>query len=161
MREWKKIKGFESYQISNYGEVRNEKGAILKPFLAGSGYLQVHLFADGERVKRYIHRLVAEHFLDNPNGYKEVNHKDGNKGNCHSCNLEWCSRSENLNHSCYVLHNHVKPVRCIETGKTFPSIKEASRQTGIHHTSISMCCDGRQKKTHGTHWEFVKEGEAS
>lgn len=158
MKEWKRIKGFEHYQISNEGEVRNEDGKILKPFKTSSGYLQVHLFKDKKRTKKYIHRLVAESFVPNIRKLNEVNHLNGDKTDNCSWNLEWCTRKENLIHSCYTLKNHVKPVKCIETGLVYRSIKEAARATGIHHTSISMCCDGRQKKTHGTHWEFVKEG---
>lgn len=48
---------------------------------------------------KYIHRLVAELFVDNPNGYKEVNHKDGDKTNNHATNLEWCTRSQNNRHA--------------------------------------------------------------
>ena len=158
MKEWKKINGFENYKISNDGEVMNGEGKFLKPFKTNSGYLQIHLFKDGKRHKEYIHRLVAEYFVIRPRSimFNEVNHIDGNKKNNSANNLEWVTRSENLNHSYYVLENRVKAVKCIETGVVYPSIKEASRQTGLNHTSISMCCDGRQKKTHGTHWEFAK-----
>lgn len=159
MKEWKNIKDFEHYQISNEGEVRNESGKILKPFMTNSGYLQVHLFKDKKRTKKYIHRMVAESFVPNIGNLKEVNHLDGNKHNNVADNLQWCTRHENLVHSCYVLNNHVKAVRCIETGVVYPSIMDAERNTGIKHTSISRCCDGRQKKTHGMHWEFVKESD--
>ena len=47
----------------------------------------------------YIHRIIAMCFVDNPNGYKEVNHKDGNKENNCADNLEWCSRSQNNKHA--------------------------------------------------------------
>lgn len=154
MTEWKIIRGFENYQVSSDGEVKNSEGKILKPFKAGSGYLQVHLFKDEKRHKKYVHRLVPEAFLLDKAG-NEVNHIDGDKHNNSVSNLEWCSRKHNLIHSYYVLKNHVKAVKCIETGIEFPSINEAARQTGFNHTSISMCCDGRQKKTHGLHWGYV------
>ena len=160
MKEWKKIYGFECYAISNEGDVMNGKGVVMKPFLSGAGYLQVSLFRNGTRIKKYVHRLVAETFLEKNSYFVEVNHKDGNKTNNRVENLEWCTKKENMNHSYYTLKNRVKPVRCMETGVVYPSIKEAARQTGIHHTSISLCCDGRQKKTHGFRWEFVKEGVA-
>lgn len=155
MKEWKQIKGFEHYEISNYGEVRNCEGKILKASKAGAGYSKVNLWKDGEKKQKYIHRLVAEAFVPKPEKNVEVNHKDGDKNNNAVENLEWCSRSENLMHSCYVLEKHVKKVRCIETGVVYPSIKAAARHTGFHHTAISLCCDGRQKKTHGTHWEYA------
>lgn len=156
MKEWKRISGFEQYMVSSDGEVRNQHGTILKPFVVGHGYFQVSLFKSGQRTKKYIHRLVAEAFCTKDASSDEVNHKDGNKQNNQSCNLEWCTKTENMMHSCYELQNYeVKPVVCVETGVVYPSIKAAARQTGIHHTSISMCCDGRQKKTHGLHWGYA------
>ena len=49
-----------------------------------------------------------------------------------------------------------KPVRCIETGIVYRSLTEAGRQTGAERSSISNCCQGKQKTTAGFHWEFVK-----
>ena len=57
------------------------------------------LHFDGKICKKLIHRLVAEHFLDDWNAAKEVNHKDGNKHNNRSDNLEMCTRQENVMHS--------------------------------------------------------------
>lgn len=155
MKEWKKIKGHERYSISSEGEVMNPQGEIMKPFLAGAGYLQVSLWKDCKRKKFYIHRLVAEAFCENPYGYKEVNHKDGNKENNCIENLEWCTRAENLNHSYYTLQNHVKAVKCVDTGAVYPSIHEAARQTGAPRHGISMCCDGKQKKAGKLHWGYA------
>jgi hypothetical protein len=157
--QWKEIAGFPKYRVSNTGQIQNKNsGVTLNPFTTNSGYFQVHLWNDGKRFKRYIHRLVAEAFVRNTNGKPHVNHIDGNRQNNSSDNLEWCTRSENVNHSCYVLRQNVKAVRCVETGVVYPSIKEAARQTGIYHTSISMCCDGRYQQTHGFHFEYVEGG---
>ena len=108
---WKDIKGYEGlYQVSNLGRVKRtgkyrnqftswESNKDLKLKEGTNIYLYVDLSKDN-KVKRYlVHRLVMEAFIDNPNGYKEVNHKDGNKKNNKVENLEWCTRNENLKHS--------------------------------------------------------------
>lgn len=65
----------------------------------GHGYKQVFICVRNKHYMRYVHRLVAECYLPNPNNYAEVNHKDGDKANNNVDNLEWCTRSENLRHA--------------------------------------------------------------
>jgi hypothetical protein len=65
----------------------------------GRGYQQVFVSVKNKRYMRYIHRLVAECYIPNPDKLPEVNHKDGNKANNTVNNLEWCTRMENLNHA--------------------------------------------------------------
>ena len=99
----------ETYSISNLGNVKTldrngsrgtiVKGHSLKQYKNSSGYYRVSLNITGKRKDYFIHRLVAEYFIDNPNKYEFVNHKDGNKSNNRSDNLEWCSRSENELHA--------------------------------------------------------------
>ncbi|HFI0121397.1 TPA: NUMOD4 motif-containing HNH endonuclease [Streptococcus suis] len=111
---WKDIVGYEgSYQVSNFGNVRKldtvetqkngrrrfRKGRLLTPKKHNMGYLRSELWKNGKMNSFYIHRLVAEAFVDNPNGKPEVNHLDGDKKNNHFENLEWCTRSENECHS--------------------------------------------------------------
>ena len=94
MQEWKKIKGFENYSVSNDGEVRNDRtGRILKPYLSTSGYYQVMM--GRKTVPQYIHRLVAIAFISNPDNKKQVDHIDGNKRNNCISNLRWVTASEN------------------------------------------------------------------
>lgn len=99
---WKRINGYEEYEISNLGRVksfkRDRKGKIMKPKFSGE-YLAVTLCADGQQERKTIHRLVAEHFIPNPSGLPWVNHKDGNKLNNKITNLEWVTPSENNNHA--------------------------------------------------------------
>ena len=59
------------------------------------GYLRATINGRNE----YVHRIVAKCFVPNPNGYLEVNHKDGIKTNNSAQNLEWCTRSENNRHA--------------------------------------------------------------
>lgn len=110
--EWKDLIGYEGlYQISNYGRVksierviiskkakREVKSRIVKPYDHSGGYIDYVLFKDGEKKHIYAHRLVAQHFLQNPNNLPEVNHKDFDKRNNHVLNLEWCTASENITH---------------------------------------------------------------
>lgn len=108
IEEWKIIKGFEDYQISNFGRVKSFKKyhytneRILKPSRdkSGNGYLFVNLCKNGKRKIYCVHRLVLCNFklMDNHLDF-EVNHIDGNKLNNHINNLEWCTQSENEIHA--------------------------------------------------------------
>lgn len=94
---WKEIAGFENYEVSEKGEVRNKKtGLILKPRDNGRGYLRVGLYTNKEKTDKSIHRLVAEAFLDNKEKYPQVNHINEKKDDNRAENLEWCSASYNL-----------------------------------------------------------------
>ena len=72
----------------------------MKPFSnqKGRGYLKVKLIKNGTGKYAYVHRLVALAFIDNPNHYTEVNHKDENPKNNTVENLEWCTRSYNMSY---------------------------------------------------------------
>lgn len=97
---FKDIEGFPLYEVSEYGEIRNKKTKqILKNRENGNGYLRVDLRKDGKSYKRYVHRLVAETFLENFAGFEHVNHKDEIKTNNHVSNLEWVSARYNMQYS--------------------------------------------------------------
>lgn len=94
--EWKTIEEYPKYQVSKLGRVSNIKTErVLKLCVNSSGYKKVVLNGKNE----YVHRLVAETFIPNPNNLPEVNHKDGNKWNNCVDNLEWVSKSENAKHA--------------------------------------------------------------
>lgn len=90
---WKEIQGYKGlYLISNYGIVMDSDGHIIRPGITETGFLQIDLFRDNRSVKAYhIHKLVADHFLSNPNNLPEVRHLDGNKKNNRLDNLEYTS----------------------------------------------------------------------
>ena len=75
------LKGYENiYKISCYGTIRNVKThRILTPKYDKYGYLKVGLTKDGKQKYKFVHRLVAETFIPNPNNYPIVNHINGNK----------------------------------------------------------------------------------
>ena len=78
-----------NYVVYEDGSIENCKGRLLSPVLSTKGYLKVGLTVKGERKFYYVARLVAEEFIPNPNGYKYVGFKDGNKENCSADNLYW------------------------------------------------------------------------
>ncbi len=93
------IEGCEHYSVSEYGVVLNTRtGKVLKPDLTSGGYRRVTLW-NGNYNRVTVHRLVAIHFIENPEQYPIVNHIDGNKLNNHFSNLEWCTVSHNTRHA--------------------------------------------------------------
>lgn len=99
---WVAINGFEGlYEISNFGRVRNRNGEVLKQRIKRTNctcYKTVDLWKDGRYYKKYIHRLVADAFIPNPNNMPFVNHKDEDGTNNFIDNLEWCTREYNVNY---------------------------------------------------------------
>lgn len=87
------------YYVTPSGNVENSSNHRLKKLDNGKGYKMVSLHGKGKRKNFYIHRLVAMCYLDNPNGFPEINHKDGNKSNNDVSNLEWVSKKMNIKHA--------------------------------------------------------------
>ena len=100
---WKDIEGYEGlYEVSNLGRVRslwNGKIKILKPWISGTGYLQITLYKDNRRENIFVHKLVCEGFIPKDSDRNTVNHKNGVKTDNNINNLEWASYSENTKHA--------------------------------------------------------------
>jgi hypothetical protein len=95
---WKPITGYENYEISSWGRVKNSSGLFLK-IQDRKGYKRIILLKKSKHKSFLIHRLVAVNFIPNPKNLLEINHIDGNKQNNNVENLEWVSRYENMKHA--------------------------------------------------------------
>jgi len=175
------IVGFEGYyQISSFGRLKSFKtsqnGIILQNNNSRDDYLRVVLQGIGKsRKTAYIHRLVAEHFIENPSGFNVVNHIDSNKQNNVIDNLEWCTQKHNINHSIQrnpnqlrglFYHNMIirpnKICQLDRSGKLisiFPTAHLASIKTGVCERNILQVAhkEHMRKTAGGFVWRFERE----
>lgn len=166
---WKDIKDYEGlYQVSNFGRIKSLNGYGHKKEIilsqGKSNYYQVILSKNGIKKNRMVHRLVAEAFVSNPNNYKEVNHKDEDKYNNNSNNLEWCDRKYNCNYGTRVERVHKKQRKKInqydKNGnfiKCWSSRKDINSELGIPSSTISGCCLGYLKTAHNYIWKYADD----
>lgn len=161
---WKDIKGYMGlYQVSNFGRVkslhyyRSDRQKVIKQHVVRGGYMAVNLTKDKKQSGKYVHILVAEAFLEKPIGAWVVNHKDGDKANNRSSNLEWCTFQQNILHAAYTLDKmSATPVMCVETGIIYPSMGIAAKATGGNNGDIRQSCiDGHAYR--GTHWVKISK----
>ena len=152
---WSKIKDYPNYEVSSLGRVMNVKtGRILKPGIhKPNNYLIVRLCNDKGIKSFFVHRLVAEAFILNPENLKTVDHIDSNKLNNNVDNLQWLSLADNVRKA-----NNKRVNQYTRNGDyiaTYASILEASRQTGINQGIISACCNGKFMKGSNYIWQFI------
>lgn len=178
---WKDIIGYEdSYQVSNMGRYRSKdryravcggsqrliKGKILKPIVCANGYLEASIYNNQKRNVILLHRLVAIHFIPNPYGLPEVNHKDENIANCSADNLEWCTSKYNANYGTRNERCHANNPQKIAVNqydmngnyiKTYESISDAGRAVGVDYSAIIRVCKGKQQHSMGYKWKYAEE----
>lgn len=191
---WKDVKGYEgSYMVSDlgnvksldrrigcaYGATRILPGRPMKQY-TNDRYPKIGISdSNGDPKLVYVHRLVAEAFVENPNGYLEVNHKDENKQNNNAENLEWCDRQYNNTYGTKI-ERQVKSMDYVSMGlavsktkrlvrydgvfqmdlngniiEQWNKMKEAGDSLGISYYGISNCCRGMAETSGGYRWMYV------
>ena len=161
--EWREVKEYNHYEVNQFGEIRHRiRKKILKPRI-NNGYQYVNFKINGKNTNFAVHRIVANAFIPNPNGYTEVNHKDYNKKNNCVDNLEWVSSSQNKQHSYLKQENKKSRGKAVNQYtkegiflKTFDSVSDAAKELGCCVAAISNCCLGRTKTSQGFRWSFVE-----
>lgn len=189
---WKDIKYFEGmYQVSNFGRVRSvdrfdnmgrlRKGNIKVSRDNGHGYLAVQMYRDNKPKVRYVHRLVAQTFIDNPDNKPEVHHIDSDRSNNKLDNLQWVTSKENNN-----FPEHIKAMQSNESwakqrqdamakardkaiiinsyrtkftrggiSLEFSSLADGARQLGLDKGNATRVANGKQAHTHGYTIEYI------
>jgi len=159
------------YQISNYGRIKsfrksskcfNGDGYILNCKPDNNGYCTCVLNNNKTRKTYKVHRLVAQTFIDNPNNFTDVNHKDENKSNNRIDNLEWLTHKENMHYGNAMrgLCQENKKIAVVQYTmenvfiKRWDCIKEAAVHLKVNVGNIVNCCKGRCKTAYGYIWKY-------
>jgi hypothetical protein len=167
---WMPVTGFESlYEVSDSGRVRSlqrktTSGRILKPTADKDGYLKVSLSKNNRKETKFVHRLVAAAFVDNPSGLTIVNHKDENKQNNRADNLEYCTIQYNSTYNdvhrrrgaaqrkAIIQYDNEGRIVAIWTGRV-----EIEQRLGVRGGNITSACRGKRKTAYGFRWRYADE----
>ncbi len=175
-QEWKQIKNYEGlYETSNMGQVKRLGRYITR--LNGTiryqkellfsckpnkhlGYVNVGLTKDRVKTTYSVHRLVAEHFVDNPHNLNVVNHLDEDRANNKAENLEWTTHAKNLAHNGAFMKGREKIKRKVyqytlngELVRTYGYAKEVSKH-GFRPNAVTQVCLGYKKTHYGFVWKY-------
>lgn len=159
MEEWRDIAGYDGkYKISNYGNVLNtdffKKGITvpITPYACNDSFLYVGI----DRQPKAVHRLVAQAFIPNPDKLSDVRHKDGDKTNNHTDNLEWCSRQSRFALG-KAWEKRRKPIKAITADgeeELYDSIATASKVLGVSKQAVQQALRGISKTCCGRTWHY-------
>lgn len=179
---WRDIPGYEGfYKASSQGRIRSVnrvtstkkcEGKILRQYDKGNGYYVISLCKNGNQKTNLVHRVIAQTFLENTKKLPQVNHKNGIKSDNRLINLEWCSRSENIQHAFKngLIKSPAKGLTGYKSSKgkeihqfdldgnhlnTFGSARQAAISINASRSSITMCATGKIKTSAGYRWEYA------
>lgn len=156
-KQMKEIKDFPGYYITEDGRVFSDKQSKLKELkiqCSNKGYYMIGFKKNKKQYFKSIHRLVAEHYINNPYSLPQVNHIDENKLNNHVSNLEWVTQKENLIHSnCRWIYQ----IENITTGEIVETINamEFAQSYNLSHGALYRTLTG--KRNHHKNFRIISK----
>ena len=168
---WKVVPFAPQYQVSSLGRVKSYKRHVrlIKPYIPSHSKCYYVYININQTIRRFnLGRLVLMVFnpVDNMDTLNII-YKDGDISNNKLYNLAWGNKKRKRKYSYDSINNisttknindfySIKSVKCMETGKIYQSISDASRDTGIPISALSNYLSGKLTHTKGLHWELVK-----
>ena len=158
METWKTIKYYPNYSVSDNGKIKNNKTGNIINQGKHHGYNRVTLYHNKKSKHLFVHRLVADAFITNPNNLLYVNHKNEIRDDNNVYNLEWCNIQYNNNYGNrgHKISNKKKNKttywtcqKCIVNGIKFESITDASKYFNLNSASLYVAFHRGQTKCCG------------
>ena len=151
-----------NFYVNEEGLIYNSKRRIIRRGSLSNGYY----IAGGY----YVHKMVAECFIPNPNNYQQVNHKNEIVNDNRVLNLEWCDCAYNIRYGTGIkrrakLQTNRHGAKAVlqytldgEFVREFPSTMEIIRTYGFRQSHINECCLGKAKSSYGYVWKYKNDG---
>ena len=147
----------KDYANNSRGQTVNQERILTKS--NGRDYKRFTVRADGKLKSYLAHRLIAEVFVPNPKNYPCINHKDGDKGNNHPLNLEWCTHRQNMRHASEAGLTSCKVAAASEkngSGFWYPSLEVAKNHSKVSKPCICAAARKNQKTAGGMIWNYTE-----
>jgi len=162
MEIWKKITYSSNYEVSNLSNIRNikkKKNITINYDRLKRTNTRAKIpirMTDNKLKGVYLHRIVAEHFIENPNNLPEVNHKNGDFYDNRACNLEWISKIDNMRHAVdnnLIINKFKRHIRVLNKVTNqehiFDSVTECATYLNCSIGTISNKCNNKKNNSNG------------